>query len=751
MSQSLRRRRPRESIATIHRALDLGITFLDTSDMYGDGHNEELVGAAIAGRRDEVQLATKFSLSARPTRRRPDRRPARSTCGPARGQPAPAGRRRDRPLLPAPGRPDVPIEDTVGAMAELVEQGKVRYLGLSEAGAGDAAPGGRRPPDRGAAERVVAVDPRHRGRGRWASPVSSASASCRTARSAAASSPARSPAATDFAEDDFRRGHPASRARTSRRTCGWSRRCASWPTEKGVTRRRSSRWRGCSPRVTTSCRSRAPSGAATSRRTSAAAAVELPPTTSPGSRRSRRPGVPRAPATPTRRYAYGDSPEKACAMSADPLGSARPPAGRGLRLAGADVLLRFGADLGFRTVLVEPDAARVPSRAGRAVPRLRRARRRAGRRHRRRRRHRPPPRRARRAAARRAGPARPLDRRDGQPPARGPAHRGADRARGAAGGDRPGAPADRAGHRLHGTPAEIAVSTLAGLLADRNGRPGGFAHARLTGVAGRRPARRRPGHERTQARRARRRTATVVAEAESAYAVEAPRPGWAETGRRLGRASTTRWRRCSRRSPAARVRALGLAGQMHGAVVVDAAGAAAAAGAALARPPRGRRVGAWRALPAADRAALANPLVPGMTGPMLAWLAANEPAVVGRAAAVAAAQGRPARDAGPGAGRSPTAATPRPRCSGTSSADGWSRPRGAGGSRPGCCRRPAVGRGRREAAMAGPLPRVPVVVGRADTPVAMLADRPAGRGRVNLGTGAQVLRPGVPTGELVAL
>jgi Predicted oxidoreductases (related to aryl-alcohol dehydrogenases) len=51
-----------ESVATVHRALDLGVTFLDTSDVYGDGHNEELVGEAIRGRRDEVQLATKFSL-----------------------------------------------------------------------------------------------------------------------------------------------------------------------------------------------------------------------------------------------------------------------------------------------------------------------------------------------------------------------------------------------------------------------------------------------------------------------------------------------------------------------------------------------------------------------------------------------------------------------------------------------------------------------------------------------------------------
>ena len=55
-----------ESIATISRALDLGVTFLDTSDVYGDGHNEELVGEAIAGRRDQVQLATKFSLSRQP-------------------------------------------------------------------------------------------------------------------------------------------------------------------------------------------------------------------------------------------------------------------------------------------------------------------------------------------------------------------------------------------------------------------------------------------------------------------------------------------------------------------------------------------------------------------------------------------------------------------------------------------------------------------------------------------------------------
>jgi aryl-alcohol dehydrogenase-like predicted oxidoreductase len=123
-----------ESIATIHRALDLGISFLDTSDVYGAGHNEELVGEAIAGRRDEVQLATKFSLSAGRGGMRIDGRPENvRAC-------AEASLRRlgvDVIDLYYQHRvdPQVPIEDTVGAMAELVEQGKVRHLGLSEASA----------------------------------------------------------------------------------------------------------------------------------------------------------------------------------------------------------------------------------------------------------------------------------------------------------------------------------------------------------------------------------------------------------------------------------------------------------------------------------------------------------------------------------------------------------------------------------------------------------------------------------------
>jgi aryl-alcohol dehydrogenase-like predicted oxidoreductase len=134
MSQSYGAADRSESLATIARSLDLGITFLDTSDVYGSGHNEELVGEAIAGRRDEVQLATKFSLSHTPDGVRIDGRPENvRAC-------AEASLRRlkvDVIDLYYQHRVDrqVPIEDTVGAMAELVEQGKVRHLGLSEASA----------------------------------------------------------------------------------------------------------------------------------------------------------------------------------------------------------------------------------------------------------------------------------------------------------------------------------------------------------------------------------------------------------------------------------------------------------------------------------------------------------------------------------------------------------------------------------------------------------------------------------------
>ncbi|WP_114952675.1 aldo/keto reductase [Sphingosinicella terrae] len=123
-----------ESIATIRHALDAGIDFLDTADMYGVGRNETLVGKAISGRRGEVFLATKFGNvrgedgSFRGVCGRPDY--VRSACEASLQR---LGVETIDLYYQHRVDPDVPIEDTVGAMAELVGEGKVRFLGLSEA------------------------------------------------------------------------------------------------------------------------------------------------------------------------------------------------------------------------------------------------------------------------------------------------------------------------------------------------------------------------------------------------------------------------------------------------------------------------------------------------------------------------------------------------------------------------------------------------------------------------------------------
>ncbi|HWM01442.1 MAG TPA: aldo/keto reductase [Actinophytocola sp.] len=125
-----------ESVGVIHRALDLGVNFLDTSDVYGRGHNEELVGRAIADRRDRAVLATKFGIS----------RVVGGGVVEVDGSPDYVRAAVDRSLARLGvdtidlyylhrRDPKVPIEDTVGAMAELVAAGKIRHLGLSEVNA----------------------------------------------------------------------------------------------------------------------------------------------------------------------------------------------------------------------------------------------------------------------------------------------------------------------------------------------------------------------------------------------------------------------------------------------------------------------------------------------------------------------------------------------------------------------------------------------------------------------------------------
>jgi aryl-alcohol dehydrogenase-like predicted oxidoreductase len=121
------------SIATIHRALDLGVTFIDTADIYGAGHNEVLVGRAISGRRDEVQLATKFGIDRSGG---DDKRVIRGERGYLKRACESSLTRLgvdviDLYYLHRPPQ-TAQIEETVGAMAELVAEGKVRYLGLSE-------------------------------------------------------------------------------------------------------------------------------------------------------------------------------------------------------------------------------------------------------------------------------------------------------------------------------------------------------------------------------------------------------------------------------------------------------------------------------------------------------------------------------------------------------------------------------------------------------------------------------------------
>ncbi len=224
-----------EAKEVINRALDLGVTFLDTADMYGPFTNEKLVGEAIAGRRDEVVLATKFgNVRGENGERlgiRGDAEYVRRCC-------------EDSLRRLGVERIDLYYQHRVDA--EGADRGdRRRDGGAGRAGQGrpprplrgrpgDDPPRPRDPPDRRPADRVLALEPRSRGRDPAASCASSGSASSPTARSAAASSPAASARSTTSPRTTSAASTRASKARTSTATWSWSSRVEELAEEKGV-------------------------------------------------------------------------------------------------------------------------------------------------------------------------------------------------------------------------------------------------------------------------------------------------------------------------------------------------------------------------------------------------------------------------------------------------------------------------------------------------------------------------------------
>jgi aryl-alcohol dehydrogenase-like predicted oxidoreductase len=237
MSQSYGPADDRESVAAIHRALDLGVTFLDTADMYGPFTNERLVGRAIAGRRDEVVLATKFGNQ---------RRPDGSWVG-INGRPEYVHSACDASLerlgvdhvdLYYQHRvdPSVPVEETWGAMKELVEAGKVRHLGISEAAPATIRKANAVHPVAALQseyslfsrdpERELLASVRELGIGFVAySPLGRGFLSGRLT----SSSP------EEFADDDFRRGHPRFEGENFARNLALVERVRQLAAEKGAT------------------------------------------------------------------------------------------------------------------------------------------------------------------------------------------------------------------------------------------------------------------------------------------------------------------------------------------------------------------------------------------------------------------------------------------------------------------------------------------------------------------------------------
>ncbi len=265
-----------ESIRTIHRALDLGVTLIDTAEIYGPFTNEELVGRALQGRRDEVVLATKFGFVSHA-----QDGPGHLDSRPANIRTAVEGSLKrldtDRIDLYYQHRvdPNTPIEDTVGAVAELIAEGKVLYIGLSEAG-----------PD--TIRRADAVHPITALQSEYSLFTRDPEAKVLPLlRELGIGFVAYSPLGRGFLTGAVRstmrsttrtHGKPirGSWARTSTTTCAPSTRSKPSPP-RPVRLRHRSRWRGCSRKATTSPRSRARNASRASKRTSPPTASSCPP------------------------------------------------------------------------------------------------------------------------------------------------------------------------------------------------------------------------------------------------------------------------------------------------------------------------------------------------------------------------------------------------------------------------------------------------------------------------------------------